>query len=141
MSIDGGMGHMGVSSGTTAKGIASGVGNFAITAGSVAAGAFGGPLAGAAVSSLRGVLPGAGGAGGASSGSGSAVDQGAQLATNASDNAKQGTVDQLAQSKVDQMDLFRLQQAASSMNESFSTLSNIAKQKHDNNMAAINNTR
>lgn len=144
MGIDG-MGHASAASGGTMKtigAIGAGFANVALSAGSVAAHTMGGPVAGAAVDSLRSAIPSGGGGGGQGGfESGSAIDAVANQAEGATASNTQKAGDQMMSAQSQQQEMFRLQLSANSMNESFNTLSNIAKNKHDTTMAAINNTR
>jgi hypothetical protein len=130
--IDGGMGHVGEASSirtaNTLKSIGSTAFNMAMNGATVAAGMFGGPAGSAAMSSLRG-------------GAGGTIDQIAGTAANATQSNVGAAGDQMMQAQSQQMELFRLQMASNSMNESFNTLTNIAKNKHDTAMSAIQNTR
>ena len=144
--IDRTSGHMGASQATRMRGNLSAVGQATFSLGSAvasgAAGVAGGPIAGQAVSSalditrsaVSGGSGGAGGAGGAFGGLRDQVEQGTESISSKG-------ADSLSKAQDQQMELFMLQQSVNAQSQTFNTMTNVQKSKHDAAMAAIQNTR
>lgn len=139
--ISGGGGHIGAAESTRRANTLSSIGSTAfntlVSAGSVAAGAFGGPAAASAVSSMRGL------AGGASGG----TDIDSQVANISEDitnntNGALGAEGQRSQEDFSrQLALFSLQRSVNSQSQTANMIANMQKARHDAMMATIQNTR
>lgn len=141
--ISGGGGHIGAASSTRTANTLSNVGSAAfntlVTAGSVAAGAFGGPAAAGAVNSLRGLSSGGGFGGTAGSGGEIAAATGEIASQNKANLGAAASENTAAQAF--QVDLFRLQNSINMQSQTNNMITNMQKARHDAAMAAIQNVR
>ena len=129
--------HVGQTGGDRVGNIASSIGNMAFNAmmdaGTVAAGAIGGPAASAAMSSLRG--------GASGGGSGSAIDNIAANVGDATNSQISKAGDDAMAGQNRQVEFMRLQMSVNEMSQANTLVANMQKARHDAMMATIQNTR
>ena len=143
----GGPSNIGASSATqrasTLNSIGSTLFSAALTGGSIAAGAFGGPAAGSAVSSFGSAIGGSA-FGSSNLSGGGANDEIGQITGQIGDDRQSTLVvagQEAVEGQSDTADLMRLQQAINLQSQTNTMITNMQKARHDAQMATIQNAR